>query len=119
MTSRILPRAEYTALEGTDLEHAVAHFPGARVIVVEDAGTIVGHLMLAPMWHAEGFGVDEAYRGRGVDRMLVAAMHGEARAMGIETVFPGAATDGMVSYVTRLGAVEMPVRWFALAVRES
>lgn len=119
MTRRILPSDEYSRLVGTDLESALPLFPGARVIVVEDAGAIVGHLLLAPMWHAEGFGVVDGYRGRGVDRLLVDAMHAEARALGVETVFPAAASDGMVRYVTRLGAVEIPARWFALAVRES
>ena len=42
-----------------------------------------------------------------------------ARTMWLGTVFPAAASDGMVNYVTRLGAVEVPARWFALAVRES
>ena len=119
MTARLLPPAEYDRLAGTELECAGDIFPGASVLVVEEAGVIIGHLMLAPLWHAEGFYVDPAYRGRGVDTQLVAAMHAEARALGLETVFPAAASDGMAHYVTRLGAVEMSARWFALAVRES
>ena len=121
MTRRILPRDEYHRLDGTDLECILSDFPGARVFVVEDGAEIVGHLMLAPMWHAEGFYVDPAYRGKGVDTLLVAEMHDEARSMGLATVFPAADRDdtGMFRYVTRLGAVEIPARWFALAVRES
>jgi len=119
MIRRLLPREEYYKLDGTDLECLLPDFPGARVFVVEDGDAIVGHLMLAPMWHAEGFYVEPSYRGKGVDTLLVAEMHDEARSMGLGTVFPAAASDGMVNYVTRLGAVEVPARWFALAVRES
>ncbi len=118
MTSRILSLAEYDRLIGTDIDE-LSHRPGARVIVVEDGASIVGHLLLVPLWHAEGFGVAESHRGRGVDRMLVEAMHADARDMGVDTVFPAAESDGMVHYVTRLGAVEVPARWFALAVKES
>jgi GNAT superfamily N-acetyltransferase len=71
------------------------------------------------LWHAEGFYVTPDYRGRGVDVALVAAMHAEARTLGVDTVWPAANTDAMAHYVTRLGAVEIPARWFALAVRES
>ena len=119
MTSRVLDPLEHGRLDGTEIEEALPLFPGARVIVVEEEGVIIGHLLLAPMWHAEGFYVAPAYRGRGVDVELVAEMHATARAMGLGTVFPAAETDGMVAYVERLGAVEIPARWFALAVRES
>jgi GNAT superfamily N-acetyltransferase len=119
MTSRILPREDYGRLIGTDLETAVPLFPGARVIVVEEGDAIIGHLMLAPMWHAEGFYVAPSHRGRGVDTALVTAMHAEARSMGVETVFPAAADDQMAHYVTRHGGVEIPARWFAVAVQES
>ena len=119
MNSRILPRADYARLVGTDIETLLPMLPGSRVIVVEDDGEIVGHLMLAPMWHAEGFGVVASHRGRGVDTMLVSAMHAEARSMGVKTVFPAAADDQMAHYVTRHGGVEIPARWFAVAVQES
>ena len=119
MTPRLLPRAEYYRLAGTDLEDLLPDFPGARVFVVEDGDEIVGHLMLAPFWHPEGFYVAKDYRGQGVDTLLVSEMFDEARSMGLETVWPATASEGMAKYVTRLGAVEVPARWFALAVRES
>ncbi len=119
MTTRILPRAEYGRLAGTALEPAVVQFPGARVIVAEADGVIVGHLMLAPMWHVEGFSVAPEYGGLGAGDLLIDAMHEEARAIGLDTVFPAAGTAGMARYITMRHGVEIPARWFAVAVRES
>lgn len=120
MKTRLLPPEEWGRLAGSELEPALPLLPGARVLVCEtEDGAIVGHLALVPMWHVEAAEVEPTFRGTGVLQALVAAMHVEARALGITTVFPAAATDGMVHFVTRLGAVEIPARWFALAVKES
>jgi hypothetical protein len=122
MTTRVLDRAEWAdALSETDLALALPFFPeGVRVIVCEQAGAIVGHIALVPMWHIEGVYVDPAHRGGGrVFAALVTAMHAEARALAQRTVFPAAADDRMAQMVTQLGAVEIPARWFALKVRES
>lgn len=119
MTTRILPPEEWAKLAGTELDTALPMLPGTRVIVCELDGAIVGHLALVPMWHAEGVYVTPTQRGRGVLQFLIAAMHEEARAIGVSTVFPAAATEGMVHLITRIGGVEIEARWFALAVKES
>jgi L-amino acid N-acyltransferase YncA len=119
MTTRVLHPDEWARLDGSELARALPRLPGARVIVCEDEGRVLGHLALVPMWHVEGAEIDEAQRGRGVLQALIAGMHAEARALGVSTVFPAAASDGMVHLIQRIGGVEIPARWFALAVRES
>jgi len=118
VTTRILPVEDYRRIAGTDLSRALPILPGTKVIVCEHEGAIVGHLGLIPMWHVEGVEVDPAYRGRGVLQQLITAMHAEARTLGVYTLFPAAADAGMVHLLERLGAVEIPVRMYALAVQE-
>lgn len=125
MTTRILSFDELWRLAGTDLGRSLPWFPdGTRVIVCEDDEQIVGHLALVPMWHVEGIEVYPEHRGKGVVfRKLLEAMHVEARRLGEQMLFPAAARtdegEQMAETILRLGAVEMPARWFALPVKES
>lgn len=127
MTTRILSAAEWAILDGTDLGLALPYFPaGTSVIVCEDDhGQTVGHLALVPMLHVEGIEVYGEHRGRGVVfRKLVEAMHAEAHARGMLHVFPAAEADcddgaAMADMILRMGATEIPARWFALPVKES
>lgn len=123
MTTRLLDPSEHALLAGTDLGRALPYLPsGTRVVIAEDAGRVLGHIGLVPLLHVEGIAIDPQVTGlrRGrVFQALVQAMHAEARARGEHTVFPAAADPAMVEIVAKLGAVEVPARWFALPVKES
>lgn len=118
LTTRVLAPEEHAHLPSDEQTAALPLFPGVRVIACEHNGVIVGSIGLVPLWHVEGVYVTPEWRGTGVLQTLVAAMHAEARALGLQTVYPAAQQDALVHFIERIGGVELPVRWFALAVQE-
>lgn len=118
MTTRTLPREEFGRLVGTELE-AVAPIlpPAATVLVVEDAGQIVGCWALFPVWHAEGLWIAPAHRGKGgVARRLLAGLRTAAHAQGARAVATAATDERVESMLDRLGAVALPGVHFSMGV---
>jgi GNAT superfamily N-acetyltransferase len=94
MTSRVLPVEEWPRLAGTELEAVWPTLdPGsAQIVVVEEAGQIVGCWALLAVWHVEGVWIHPDYRSRpaGVARRLLVAMRYLARRCGALAVLTGA-----------------------------
>jgi hypothetical protein len=91
--------------------------PFTRVLVVEQDGALTGAVCLVPMLHTEGLWLRDGRRGNpGVFRRLMQAVGLCARAAGETHVFPASDSDEMTALVMKLGAVEIPARWFALSV---
>ena len=118
MTSRLLPRDEWLRLEGTELERVWPYLPtGARVLVVEDAGVIVGCWSFFPLIHAEGLWIAPSHRASpAVGRRLLTGMRRHAAAMGARAINTAAQTDAVAAMLERAGAVELVARHFALRV---
>lgn len=120
MITRLLPRAEWSRLAGTELEVAAPLLPAeAVVLVVEDEGTIAGCWALTPYWHVEGLYVAPEHRGRSaVFRRLVAGMRASLDAIG-ERVVLTAATDAPVqAMLVAAGARALPGVHFVVPVRK-
>lgn len=120
VTRRILPREEYGRLDQTDLASQLWWMgPDVRVLVTEHDGAIVGCVALCALWHVEGLWIDPAHRGRaGVLRQLLRSLGEEGAAIGTAVVYPGAASDEMADIVTGLGAVPIPMTFYALSVQK-
>lgn len=115
MITRILPRADYWRLVGTELETVYPHLPAdARVIVVEDDGEIVGCWSLFPLVHVEGVWIDPKHRGGSVARRLLSRMRAEARDMGARTVQTAAVTKEVEDLALRIGGFRLPGAQFTI-----
>lgn len=66
MTTRLLPRAEWPRLAGTELEDVCAALPQtAQVVAVEDeTGALIGCWAAFPVLHVEGVWIAPAHRGK-------------------------------------------------------
>jgi len=120
MTTRVLPRAEWPRLAGTELGTVWHILPDdADVLVVEDDdGRIVGCWSTYRREHVEGVWVAEEHRGRGVVfRHLLSGMRTLVHAKGQDVVWTGAleTAEGEVvaTMLKKLGAFELPGRHFA------
>lgn len=119
MTSRVLPLEEWSRLAGTELDAVWPHLnpETARVLVVEDAGAIVGTWALFHVVHAEGVWIAETHRGKtAVARRLLKAMRQAATEMGAAVVATAALTPDVEGYLATLGAVTLPGTHYALSV---
>jgi N-acetylglutamate synthase-like GNAT family acetyltransferase len=119
MTTRLLLPHEWPRLEGTELAsiYPVLDPAVSRIVVVEDAGALVGCWALFPLVHVEGVWVAESHRGRAsVARRLVQGMTATARDMGARAVTTAALSADVAGMLARLGAIEVPGRHFSLRV---
>lgn len=122
MTPRILPPEEYAKLAGTPLEVLAPYLPaGAQVLVIEDDdGAVLGTWSAFPLWHLEGFWIDEAHRQRGgVARRLLAAMRQVLVGVQAHRVTTAADTDAMRGWLERLGAEQLPGTHYVWPMQES
>lgn len=110
MTSRILPPEEWAKLQGTEIGPVWDRLPaGARPVVVEHEGAIVGVHVLLPIWHVEGLWIAPAYRGRtSVARRLWMAVKAEAAALGLARVVTAAADERVCGLLAHVGAEALP-----------
>ena len=117
MTTRILPREEWPALVGTELEAVWPHLPAdAQVIVIEDQGAIVGCWALFHQLHAEGVWVHPAHRGKTtVARRLLMGLRATARRLGVRSVATAATTDDVRRMLATLG-VQLPGDHYVIPV---
>lgn len=86
--------------------------PGSsQIVVVEDKGEIVGHLMLFPVLHAECLWIAPAYRKRAsVLRWLLAGMKSGAKALGFDRVWGSSVSDEMTKILAhpKLRGIVLP-----------
>jgi hypothetical protein len=106
---RLLPPEEYQRLVGTEAEAVCHDLPlDAKVVVVEDAGRIVGCWTLLPIWHGEWAWIHPDYRKNGaVMRRLWGGLHGLARFLGVKRVWCGSNDDRIGHILTKRGAVKL------------
>lgn len=111
MTTRLLPQAEWSRLDGTALAClAGQEVVSGEVVVVEDAkGAIVGCWSLLPLFHAEGLWVAPAHRGKvGVVRHLKRSMRRLADTHRLPVIVTGAMTPEVHVLLTHLHATALP-----------
>jgi hypothetical protein len=118
MTRRILPRAQWHRLAGSELEPVWPYLPAnADVIVVEEADVIVGCWAVYTLTHVEGVWIHPDHRGKSsVARHLLTGMRLVARALGARAVNTAAVSPDVASMLRKLGAVPLPGEHFALKV---
>lgn len=111
MITRLLPRAEWSdRLIGTDLAAAVTYLPAdAQVLIVEDAGQILGCWAAMSYVHLEGLWIHPDHRGKAsVGRRLLSGMRHVARALGVGVVLTAATDDRVRDLIRQVGGVELP-----------
>lgn len=117
LTTRELPPGEWSRLVGTELE-SVMHkgLPdGARVLVVEDEGRIVGCWSVIPMLHVDGLWIHPVHRAHGgVFRRLLSGMRRFVADAGCRAAWTAALTPEIVDLIERWGGQELPGRHFLL-----
>lgn len=122
MTSRILPREEWARLDGVDLGQVLplANPETVSVIVVEDAGEIVGCWAAFTILHAEGVWVHPDHRGKSsVARRLWAQMGRLVRGSGARSVMTGAATPDIAALLEKHGGAPLPYQSYVLSMEQS
>ena len=110
MTTRILPRAEWAKLAGTELAEVwpLLH-ADAQVYVVEEDGQTIGCWCLFPVWHAEGVWIAPAHRGRGaVARRLLRGLREMSQRVGARSVMTGCLGEPVRTLLSHLRAVPVP-----------
>jgi hypothetical protein len=117
MVTRLLPPDEWDKV-------AVAGVPRALdphrnlVIVTEDAGHVVGCVVLMTALHAEFLWIADAHRGRAVVfRALWRRLVQEARTVGAPTVLAAALSRTMRNILNGLGHV-LPGRHYVMSIEE-
>lgn len=110
MTTRVLPQDEWSKLAATAVGPVWSWLPaGARPVVVESEGQVLGCHVLVPVWHVEGLWIAEAHRGRAsVARRLWAGVQAEAQALGVDHVITAAVDDRVRGLLAHVGAVPLP-----------
>ena len=110
MTSRVLPRAEWDRLKGTEAETVWPLLPeSAQVLVVEDGTAIAGCWVLLPVLHVECLYVAPEHRKKpSVARRLLAGMRRLVRDSGGRGVVTAATSDDVRDLLTHIGATKVP-----------
>ncbi len=111
MTCRMLPVDEWPKLAHTEAAEVYPHLQPERtsIIVVEEAGEIVGSWILMNVLHAECLWIAPAHRGKSaVARRLWTAMQREARAQGVAVVATAALSDDVRHLLDHVGAEPLP-----------
>lgn len=110
MVTRDLPRAEWPRLAGTEVETIWPHLPeSAHVLVVEDAGNIVGTWLISPVFHVECVWIAEAHRKQAsVARRLLVGMKRLAASLGTRRVMTAAVSDDVRRILASLQATPVP-----------
>lgn len=122
MTYRVLPQAEWPRLAGTEAETLWPHLDpmNARVLVVEEAGRIVGTWTVLRVVHVECVWIDPAYRGAfGVVKRLLRGMRAIAGEWGARTVLTSALTDQVRALITSLGGQQLPGEHFVIPLERA
>ena len=116
MRTRVLLREEWHLVGGTPLALVLPQLPpGARIVVAEDGGAIVGTWAVVPYLHLEGMWVDPRHRrAGGVLRRLMRGVRSVCRELGILRVLTCSDDAQITKYLFRLGAEQLPGEHFVL-----
>ncbi len=108
MTTRLLPKDEWSRLDGTQLETVVPILPdGAQVLVVESGDAIVACVALYPLWHLEGLWIGHP----SATRPLLESIRTQTETL--PAVLSWAQNPVVGDFLTRLGAEVLPGQHFA------
>lgn len=116
MTTRLLPPSDWGLLADTELGPIVPQLDPARtqMLVVEDAGQIVGCWALMTVLHAEGVWIAPAHQGRGsVARRLLRGMR---QLLAGRPVMTSALDDRVRGILAGLRAVPVPGDHFMVSL---
>lgn len=119
MITRVLPIEEWPRLKGTEAERLWPMLDPTRsqVLVVEDAGRILGCWVLMWQMHAECVWVAEDQRkGTAVQRRLWEAMQEQAEKAQAGAVITGAISDDVRSLLEKHGAKKIPGDAYAIPI---
>ena len=117
MNARILPKEEWSRLNGTEAETLwpLLDPENARVLVVEDAGEIVGTWVGMRVVHMECLWVKPSHRGAfGVTKRLLRGMREIAAFWGTNKVITGSVSEHVTDLIRRFGGVPMACESFIL-----
>lgn len=119
LSTRVLPVAEYPRLAGTELENVWPHLPEtAQVLVIEDAGVIVGCWAVLTCVHVEGLWIAPSHRKQGrVARRLLSAMRSAADDHGVTSVLTAATSPEVRALIERFGGHAIAGAPFLMPVR--
>jgi N-acetylglutamate synthase-like GNAT family acetyltransferase len=120
MTTRTLPRAEWSRLVGTELETVAPLLPeAAEVVIVEADNQLVACWAVYPLIHVEGVWIHPDHRGKGsAARRLLRGMRTTAQRMGARAVSTAACTPEIATLLDKLGAVRLDGAHYALNVED-
>lgn len=123
MTTRLLPEREWWKLDATEARDVWRSFSPdhVEVIVVEDAGRIVGLVTLLSVLHAECVEIAREHRGKAaVGRLLLQALTERVQAAHGTAVWASAIDDRMARILSSLGSPVPSAEHFVLPlVKES
>lgn len=119
MITRQLPQAEWPRIAHTEIGPALEVLPpdDTRILVVEDAGQILGTWALIRYVHVEGVWVHPDHRKRGrVAAHLLGGMREIAQAWGQSVVLTAAVTDDVRQLIAHLGGQQLPGDHYVLPI---
>ena len=120
MKARILGPEEWANLEMLGEMPLLPHVlpENMAVVVVEEAGQVLGVMQVAQVTHFEGLWIKPEYRGNpGVMRALMRLATAIPQVRGECWVFGGAADDTMRSFNERLGGSKVGADFYTLPLR--
>ena len=111
MRTRVLLREEWHLVGGTPLALVLPQLPpGARIVVAEDGGAIVGTWAVVPYLHKADNAKAEVERLR----RLMRGVRSVCRELGILRVLTCSDDAQITKYLFRLGAEQLPGEHFVL-----
>lgn len=119
MIARVLNPEEWPILDETHPAQLAQSLPdgAASVVIVEDAGKVVGTLTVAQITHLEGLWIAPEHRGNPVLAMaLVEAAFGEVRKSKADWAWGASDTEHMSDIIRRVGGKEISVKSYAIPV---
>lgn len=120
MTTRLLPPADWSRLQGTEAEqlYPLLNPATAGVVVVEDGDRIVGCHVLMWVLHAECLWIHPDHRGKSsVARRLWGTVQRTARAWGVHALMTAACDDTVRGLLAHAGAAQLPGDHFMVPVK--
>lgn len=119
MTSRLLPVDEWPRLMGTEAETVWPLLDPSRasILVVEDAGAIVGTWIFMNVLHAECLWIAPSHRTKAsVGRKLWSGLKRFAKEEGVQVVATAAMTDKVRELLDHAGAKRIPGDHYSMRV---
>lgn len=119
MIARVLNPEEWPILDETHPAQLAQSLPdgAASVVVVEEAGKVVGTLTVAQITHLEGLWIAPEHRGNPVLAMaLVEAAFSEVRKSKADWAWGASDTEHMSDIIRRVGGKEIPVKSYVIPI---